>query len=367
MKHHQQLFFIIWILTLGTYTTSYAQSVEEMEAELAALEAELDSVSILSFLDSLLVEIAPKSAMLLSAGYANQVLINGQDLGIDQFGLNTNVNYFHKSGFFGSYSGFYNSETSPSYYLNVAGLGYIGTFSPSLSYNVGYERSFFGDDTASGLTNSINTSISWFKKNFSATLSYAYLFSDESASQLVPSLSYSIRLGKTGFLKSVDITPTFSVFWANSNILTANFDEQFLKQAWLLDQFDRIDEALLSQSNETAAFVRLSILNRALGVEKNKRFANLNQSISIPVNIQFSDRWSLTINYTYLLANNLLLGTIVRDEAGIDTFLSTFRQGVRPRVLDFLDTLDTSIIFENENNSSFLNVSLSYFLQFKSR
>ena len=363
MKGHQ-LFIISLLLCLGASTYSKAQTIEEMEAELAALEAELDSVSILSFLDSLLIGSEPKSSLLLSAGYANQVLVNGQDLGLEQFGLNTSASYFHKSGLYGNYLGFYNSETSPSYYLHIAGLGYIGSLSPSLSYNVGYEKSFFGGETSTGLTNSVNASISWFRQNLTATLSYAYLFAEETAHQLTPSFSYTLKLGKTGFLKSIDITPTFSVFWANANILTANFDEQFLKQAWLLEQFETIDETLLRQSGDNLAFFRLTLLSRSLGVEKNTAFVNLNQSISIPVNFQITDRLALTVNYTYLLADNLLLGSVVPDQEGIDAFLRTYRPGLRPRVNQFLEELDKTILFENEGNSNFLNVSLSYYLRF---
>ncbi|MEL7148651.1 MAG: hypothetical protein AAFO69_19920 [Bacteroidota bacterium] len=365
MKHHQRLFFIIYICSCSISFNSFGQSIAELKEELAAVEAQLDSISIFSFLDSLLIASEPKSALMLSAGYANQVLINGQDFGLDQFGLNTNATYFHKSGAYGSYTGFYNSETSPNYYLNIVGLGYVGTLSPALSFNLGYEKSFFGGSNSTGLTNSLNASVSWVRKNFTTTLNYAFLFSGESANQVTPSVSYNLRLGKMGFLKSIDITPTFSVFWANSNILTASFDEDFLKEVWLLDQFDRFGPALLEQSGNVEGRERLLLLNRSVDVQKNRSFANLNQSLSIPVNLQFTDLLSLSVSYTYLFSNNLLLGNVVRDEAGTTAFVDTFRPAVRPRVSQFLGDLDEAIIFENDGNSGFINLTLSLFLQFQ--
>ena len=366
MTHHQRFFFIIWVLSLFTTTISFGQTIEEMEKELAALEAELDSISIFAFIDSLVEAAEPNSSILLSAGYANQVLTNGQDLGIEQFGINTSANYYHKSGVFGSYSGFYNSETTPGYYLNIVGLGYIGTLGKSFTYNAGYEKSFFGGDSGTGLTNSLNASVSWNKKQFTASLSYAFLFDGESAHQVIPSLSYNIKVEKVGFIKSINILPTVSIFYANSNIITANFDEDFLKQVWLLEQFNINGESRLLQAIRTIGFGGIGQLNSAVSVEKNTLFNNLNQSITIPVNLQLTDRLSLAVTYSYLISNDLVLGTVVRDEQRLAAFVTNFEDRfTRNSAQRFVDNLDRSIVFENSDNTNFLSISLSYFLQFQ--
>lgn len=345
---------------MGISKPAAGQTLEELEAELALLEAELDSVSLLGFIDSLIDLAEPGSSLSLGLGYSNQVFTNGQDLGIQQFGLNNNLSYYHKSGMYGSYTGFINSETDPKYYLSILGVGYLGSFKSGLSYNLGYERSFFGGPDTNALNNSLNASASYAKKSVLINLSYSFLFREESAHQLIPSLSLQKRIKTGGFIKRIDISPTFSLFYASPNIITANFSEDLLKEIWLINQFspERLN-VLLTTVRPNGNTLYEGILS-ILQVETNRTFTLLNKSLSLPVNLQFNDRFSMGVTFSYLFSETLILGAVVRDEersAALGRFF--------PRLDTTLDELDRSIRFENLENSTYLNISFSYFLTFR--
>ncbi|MGB3466716.1 MAG: hypothetical protein WBA74_15660, partial [Cyclobacteriaceae bacterium] len=331
-----------------------SQTLEELEAELALLEAELDSVSLLGFIDSLISLSEPHSSLSLGLGYSNQVFTNGQDLGIEQFGINNHISYYHKSGMYGSYTGFINSETEPNYYLNILGVGYLGTFRSGISYNASYERSFFGENTGNALNNALNSSISYIKKSVLVNLSYSFLFRNESAHQFIPSITLQKSVKTHGFIKRIDFSPTFILFFANPNIITSNFSEDLLKEIWLINQFppERIS-TLQNTVRPNGNTLYEGVLN-VLQVETNKTFTLLNKSISLPVSIQFNDRLSLSVSFSYLFSEKLSLGTIVRDEERFNLLQRFF-----PRLENTLSELDRNITFENLENSTYLNLSLA--------
>jgi len=165
-----------------------------------------------------------------------------------------------------------------------------------------------------------------------------------------------------GFLKSIDIYPTFSLFWATPNIITTNFSEDFLKETWLINQFppNRL-AALFAVSGDRGNTLYDGLLT-ILGVDKNIRFTLLNKSLSLPVNFQFSDRLSFFVTFSYLFTDKLNLGTITKDQDKIETLRRFF-----PRLESTLSKLDTDISFENEDNSTYLSLSISYFLRFEKK
>ena len=285
MKHHQRLYirltgrllFITWILLISISPYSKAQTLAELETELAMLQAELDSTSLLGFIDSLIQIAEPKSAISLGTGYSNQVFTNGQDLGIKQFGVNSNLNYYHKSGLYGSYNSFYNSEIDPRFYLNIIGLGYLGIIKSKFNYNVSYEKSFFSEENDNSLTNSLNGTLSYSHKLLFANVTYSYLFENESAHQIIPSLSIQQSFENILFFKRIDLSPTFSFFWASPNAITANFSEEILKELWLSNQLppQQLEQLLNTPRLSNVVYNRLS---SSFLVRRNKSITLLNKS-----------------------------------------------------------------------------------------
>lgn len=367
MRHHQHLYihlpiriiFIAVSLILVTVSTSRSQTLEELEMELAQLEAQLDSVSILGFVDSLIQLAEPKSSISINTGYASQVFTNGQDLGLEQFGASSGLSYYHKSGFYGTFNSFYNSEIDPKFYLNIAGLGYMSTLGSHFSYNVGFEKSFFGNASDNSLTNSLNASFSYGNKSLLANITYSFLFENESAHQIIPSITYQKSIVNVPLIKRIDISPTINFFWASPNAITANFSEEVLKELWLTNQIppDAL-EALLDTPRLTDFIYRR--VSTTFSVKKNRSITLLNKSLSIPINFQITDRLSFSFSYSYIFSEKLYLGKVIRNEENINALRRTVR-----RIDSALESLDSDIVFENLDNSAFINLGLSYFLTFK--
>lgn len=367
MKHHQHLYihfsgniiFLTVLLLFSVIPKSHSQTLAELEMELAELEAQLDSVSILGFVDSLIQLAEPKSSISLNTGYASQVFTNGQDLGLQQFGLNSSFNYYHKSGFHGNINSFYNSEIDPKLYLNIVGIGYMNSIGSHFNYNVGYEKSYFGEAGDNSLTNSLYTSFSYVNKSFFTNVTYAFLFDDESAHQIIPSITYQKSITNVPIVKRIDISPTINFFWASPNAITANFSENLLKELWLTNQLppEKLEQLLDAPRLSNFIYSRLST---SFSVKKNRSITLLNKSLSIPINFQLTDKLSFSFAYSYIFSEKLFLGKISRNEESIDELRRSLR-----RIDSALEMLDTDIIFENLDNSAFINVSLSYFFEFK--
>lgn len=367
MRHHQHLYihfpvriiFIAVSLILTTFSISRSQTLEELELELAQLEAQLDSVSILGFVDSLLQMAEPKSSISVNTGYASQVLTNGQDLGLEQFGINSSISYYHKSGLYGTFNSFYNSEIDPKFYLSIAGIGYMNTIGSHFNYNIGFEKSFFGDAGDNSLTNSLSSSFSYGNKSLFANVTYAFLFENESAHQIIPSITYQKSIFNVPLIKRIDISPTFNFFWASPNAITANFSEDLLKELWLTNQIPPESLETLLETPRLTDFIYRRV-STTFGVKKNRSVTLLNKSLSIPINFQITDRLSFSFTYSYIFSEKLYLGKVVRNEENITSLRRTVR-----RIDAALESLDSDIVFENLDNNAFINIGVSYFLTFK--
>ncbi len=128
-----------------------------------------DSASFMQLLDDLMGEKYIKSSFSTRIGYSGQITNAGRTIGINQYGFNAGVSYYHKSGFFADVSGYWNSDRVPNYNTTIIDVGYMGNFAPNWSYWASYSHYFYtkteGDAINFPFTDAINASTNYYLKN----------------------------------------------------------------------------------------------------------------------------------------------------------------------------------------------------------
>ncbi|GAB4243834.1 MAG: hypothetical protein Tsb0034_21840 [Ekhidna sp.] len=329
------------LISLCAVNTLHAQEDELSLAEqLAALESEMDSLSIFTLIDSLFnVQDLARSELNLRVGFTSSVTSAGRDYSINQTGISPGLAYYHKSGIYGDLSGFWNSGVTPSYNPTILSFGYLGTFNEKWSFTTDYEHWFYNpkDSSENLLTNSLGTSLSYDFKIGYASIDYTYLFGQSSAHRIVGGITGTLSLGKWWIFKSVNIYPSASMMFGNADItqqlitrqqlneenkrrleLLINFSgltdkQRFLLQAAVQRAFEsgkiteqRRNELIIAIRNaEGLDDERVSVLQNILdeGYENStfvdgNQFGLLNYAFTLPVSFS-TDRWNIMLSYTY--------------------------------------------------------------------
>lgn len=218
--------------------------------QLAALEAEMDSMSMFNLLDSLLrYEPFPASELNIRVGFTSSVTSAGRDYDINQQGLSPGLSYYHKSGLYGDLSGYWNSEIEPHYNPTVLSVGYLGDLNTRWNYSLDYERWFFHpkDSSENSLTNSLGGSISYDFNIGYASVDYSLLFGKETAHRFIGNLTGTINLGKWLFFENIRLYPSATILFGNTDITQLRitrrtFNEALAYQIASITTFENLNE-----------------------------------------------------------------------------------------------------------------------------
>ena len=123
-------------------SSCYLSSAQDLDSTLLShVETELsfaDSLSIFNLIDSLLQHAETGGSQLaLRLTYKSNVMSTGRRLGIQNFSLAPAVSYYHESGLYADLSGYWSKDFDPSYYLTIASIGYMRSFSDRFSLLAG--------------------------------------------------------------------------------------------------------------------------------------------------------------------------------------------------------------------------------------
>jgi len=242
-------------------------------AQLEILESELDSLSIFNLIDSLLLSsefYSNRSELNLKVGYTSSITSSGRDFGINQSGYSSGITYYHKSGFYGDLSGYWNNGVTPSYNPTILNLGYLVN-SKKLNYSFDYEHWFYNpqDSSENPLTNSIGASATYDINKLSVGLDYSYLFGKNSAHRFIGNVGLNIGIKPFWKFNQISFFPTANVIYGNSELTTMRIT------------VDQLPESELNYTERLIQFSELSRLEIARLLRRLERsFTNGNISES---------------------------------------------------------------------------------------
>lgn len=274
-----------WVIALtlsSSWATSYAQDVDSLLVK--ATISSQDTLTIVDLIDSLLMlEDELESQLAFRVGYNSNVISAGRTLGIQNFGLSPAISYYHKSGFYADLTAYWSKDFDPSYYLTVASVGYMYTFSEYLSFMASYDRYFYaGSSTYIPYQNTLSVTPVIDVKPVSLTISYSYYFGDQLAHRIMPGLGFTIQKKGLWKIDRIALLPTFCVLLGDEKITTVDY----LSPATPAE----FREALNNQRTiGTFAVIR----------QKDKTlFGVMNYTISAPLSVTVKN-WSLILTYAY--------------------------------------------------------------------
>lgn len=262
-------------------------------AEMDSILNSADSLSILDLIDSVLLAAEPlESQLAIRAGYNNNIVGSGTS-GITQFGLNTGVSYYHKSGLYLDASGYYSNQYKPSYYLTVAAVGYLTSVNQYWSVLAEYDHYFYtppkedAEDVYTPYTNNLYLSNYLKVKKFVFRVDYNLYFGELVAHRFAPAVG--MNLSKKNWLKMDRITflPTLGLWYGSDTVqeYVANFSNGRERRDLLAQ-----GKPLFSLRNHTA-------------------WGIMNYTISLPLSVTYKD-WSLMISYNFNFLKGLSGETI---------------------------------------------------------
>ncbi|RED96211.1 hypothetical protein [Marinoscillum furvescens] len=311
-------------LTLVAYSQEDSLSWEE---QLAMLEAEMDSMSIFSLIDSILaIDKSAHSALYARLSYNSTVMSAGRTYDVSQKSVSPDISYYHSSGFYADYSGFWNTAATPKYNLSMVAVGYLTNITPKISITPNYERWIYhSNHTNNTLNNSLGTTLAYTSKWHYLTVDYSFLFGKETAHRVVASSSLNFHFNKKWFFDRISILPSASVIFGSDQVTQYKFAEsQRSQQLLTLMQLTREDIIQLFRTGKiTREEARKMERTRRLVTSENltpeqearltellydikqeSAFGLMNYSFSIPVSFTIKN-FSWMISYTYSIPVSL--------------------------------------------------------------
>lgn len=267
------------IMAFSSATTCFAQVADSLI--LSEIDDNLtfeDSLSIFNLIDSLLqYGNIGGSQLAVRLSYNSNVLSAGRTLGIENFGLAPGLSYYHKSGFYADVSGYWSKDFDPSYYLTVASLGYMHSFSKYFSLMAGYDRYFYNlrsEDEFIPYRNTLSVTPIVELKPILISLNYSFYFGDAAVHRIMPGLSVVLEKKKLLKIDRVAISPSVFVLMGNEILTELQYDGPSLR--------NKIDYG---------TWFRI--------VEVNKNvFGVMNYAFSLPLTVTHKD-FSFSFTYTY--------------------------------------------------------------------
>lgn len=249
-------------------------------AELDSLIASGDT-GFLSLIDSLINVPIPKlkSQMVIRLGYNSNVVAASRTLGFNQFGVAPGISYYHKSGLYADYTGYWSKQYDPQYYLTVLSGGYMNSPTKWWSIMAEYNRYIYaglGEDEYVPYKNSAGLSNFFDIKWVTLRLDYQLFFGDKTAHRINPSVMLNLEKKKLGRIDRIAFYPTASVLYGSEQITEL----------------------------KTYARTYLGIIYRVRRnlplyyEQETTRFGVLNYSFSAPVSMSVNN-WTFLVSYTY--------------------------------------------------------------------
>jgi hypothetical protein len=250
-------------------------------AEMDSILNSPDSLSILDLIDSVLLAADPLGSQLaIRAGYNNNIVGNGSS-SVTQFGLNTGLSYYHKSGLYFDASGYYSNEYRPSYYLTVGAIGYLTPINKYWSLLVEYDHYFYTpakdeEDIYTPYTNNLYISNYFKVKKFVFRADYNFYFGELLAHRFTPAVG--LNLTKKNWLKMDRIT--------------------FMPAVGLWYGSDTIQEYVANYSTRLERLVLLAQRKPLFSLQDRTVWGIMNYTLSLPLSVMYKN-WSLLVSYNF--------------------------------------------------------------------
>jgi hypothetical protein len=263
-------------------------------------ELENDSSSLLSILDDIMNEDYLKSQLIIRAGYNSNITNAGRNFGIQQYGLNAGIAFYHKTGLFADVSGYYNSDQDPKYNTTITSAGYMGIFGPKWNYYLSYDHFFYSEPQQEvdyvisyPLTNSLNASTNILFNNFNVGIDYSFMFGEETAHRTRLNLSYYLSFKNVGFIDRINFNPNLSMLAGNANVTSLVFNQEIARN----NSRTLIEKIGLQQFRHLYNNNR-ELLKTLLSEEQTTNtFGIMNYSIFVPVSFNIK-KTTLLLNYS---------------------------------------------------------------------
>lgn len=293
-----------YLLIVFLFTASSALQAQDADSLLLGDELDFllsdDSSSIFKLIDSLLQAdaLTPSSQLSLRMGYNSNVLAAGRTLGIENFGLSPGLAFYHKSGLYTDFAGFWSKDFEPRYYLTIASVGYSHVFNKYFSVLGCYDRYFYhvqGDNAYIPYKNSFTLNPILDYKLATFSMSYGYYVGDKSVHRISTSVGVTLERKNIGPFKRIALIPSFVVLLGN---------EVFTQSEILIPKTRR--EALENLRLYGKIFP-------VIETSKNE-FGAMNYSFSVPVSVSYK-RVNLLFNYVYSVPKALPSETLTFSES----------------------------------------------------
>ena len=212
-------------------------------------------------------------------GYNSNVVAASRTLGFNQFGVAPGVSFYHKSGLYADYTGYWSKEYDPQYYLTVLSGGYMAGPTKWWSLMAEYNRYLYagiGEDEYIAYKNSAGLSNFFDIKWVTLRMDYQLFFGDKIAHRINPSIMLNIEKTKLGRINRLAFYPTASVLYGSEQITE-----------------------LLPYARTYLGIIYRIRRNMPLYYEQTTTlFGVLNYSFSAPLSVNINN-WTFLVNYTY--------------------------------------------------------------------
>lgn len=276
------LLFLTIVLSASCHLSSAQEADTTLLSQIGTELSFADSLAIFSLIDSLLQQGDNNASQLaLRVTYNSNVLSTGRTLGIQNFGLAPGVSYYHKSGLYADLSGYWSHDFDPSYYLTVASVGYMKSFSDRFSLLAGYDRYFYrlGGNGYIPYSNALSFTPSVDFSLISISASYSFYFGDANAHRIMPGINFIIEKKKLLNLDRVSFTPGFFLLLGDETITTLEYIPP-----------KSVSEAVENYRKYGTRF--------GIALHDRNVFGVMNYAFSVPITVNHRN-WGFSLSYTY--------------------------------------------------------------------
>lgn len=301
--------FCLLVYPMATSGQENDKYDNNLELDLSVLdELDLDTLTLIDLIDSLLSIEEPGSQLSVNAGYISQITSSGRDLDFRQYGFNLGVGYFHKSGLFANVNGFWYSDFDPNYGLTAVSLGYLGFAGKRVAYLGSYDHSFFTAEENVGLNNSLNGTVIFDFAFIEPYLDYSFYFGRGNTHRISPGITLDFKKRNWLIFESISLRPTFSVIFGSTEIVNTKLqstDDQNFNR--FLSFRPRLKEFLESNPTQEQIDILLRVyprLQEFLAQNGENVFGLMNYGFSFPLSVGIGST-SFVFTYTYNIPEEL--------------------------------------------------------------
>lgn len=335
--------WISYILLIGTGLVGRAQDSElSFEEQLAQLDLEMDSLSIFSFLDSLLNATELKSEIGIRLGYTSSRLTAGRDFNTQQKGFSPGISYFHKSGAYVDFTSFFDNQSDPALNQSTLHAGYLWIPHQKWTINPYIEKTFNNQDFEYDLTQSLGSNVSYDFKLVEVSLDYSFLWGKKTGQRFIGSLNKKIVLTNVPLVDKLTFYPTISTIAGTADIFSYLYSSLQLNLLEIQHLTDdeirtlrvngkitteeaiqlRVARRLLNEGTDLDRASAISLINGSnlSSLQTNNTFALLSYSFSLPISFNISPKTSVMLSYSYSVPLKLPGEDLGVDPTGFFSF-----------------------------------------------